>query len=294
MSEPTLCPTCGTPLSADHACPKCASASTPDGRIPLSALAVGAALAAAGGAAALVLSLLFGASLRGTEGPLWTSFVTGVLPRVSHFALGAACALGVVAWVRIRKRRGALRGERWAAAAAFVPFVVWGITYAAMPAYTVSVLDNVRPKTVRTYFIAESASGDRIKVDAAEESRIDELWARVCRLPATPTLADAEDLYSPSDFKVLKTLRPDGLAKDARAGQFGLPLLPRDVLSCPDLTMYSLSRVKFGAPIASDRVAADCRAIATATDGKRHIRFVLTRDGSRSDWYFGPYKVEFE
>lgn len=306
MSEPNPCPACETPLGADGKCPACApvaaaaSAAAPAAPepppVPLSALALTGALLAGAGATLLLALLVSGDSLPkyGSAFRNWFAFV-GV-PFAAVFALAAGGVTSVVAWVRIRSRPGSLRGQRWAAAGTFLPVAAWCLS-ASVPNFGPNGggpgIEPAR-KEGRVYFVPESASGARIEIDPDEESRIGELWSRVRKLPGAPTLAQTEGLYSDDDFEVLKSLLPAGLAKDARSGELGLPLLPRDVLSCPDLTLYSLTRVRFGAPIASDQVPADRRAVATATDGRRVIRFVLTRDGARSEWYFAPYKVEYE
>jgi hypothetical protein len=318
MTDPTTCPTCGSPLpadTADGACPKCAqpasSAAAPAAAATdtpgaaaapsaeparLSPLAVAGALLGAAGILAIAAGVAIARSLEAGMNSASTTLAFTGMPVVAVLALLAGAIVSVFAWIQIRNSKGALRGLALAVTGTFLPVAVFCLSAPVvyfsggmpMPGMT------PRQKSPRSYFAAESADGKGIKIAPEEERRIDELWQRVQLLPATPTLSDTDGLYSDSDLKVLKTLTPDGLAKDARAGEFGLPLLPRDVLSCPDLEMYSLTRVRFGAPIASNRVAADCRAVARATDGKRVIRFTLTRDSSRSEWYFGPYRVEFE
>ncbi len=309
MSDPTPCPTCGEPLAAGAACAKCAgapapqpaagvdapAAAAPEPPAPLSPLAVSAALAGAAGLFALLVACAIGGSVTPPAPRLLAWFAFELLPWVSFVALAAGSVLGVVAWRQIRKSAGRLRGERWAVTGTFLPLAAWCV-YATAGNFDASQGPGIEPpaKAGRSYFVPESAKGERIAIDPAEERRIDELWSRVRRLPAAPTLADAEDLYSPSDRKVLKSLIPAGLAEGARGAHLGLPLLPRDVLKAPDLTLYSLTRVRFGAPIPSELVAPDCRAVATATDGKRTIRFVLERESAWSDWYFGMHDVEFE
>jgi len=301
MIEPRTCPTCGTPLGATAACAVClhevgltagAAGAQPFADARRSRLAVAGGLATGAGAAVLAAAWVIGRASGPHPSSAWVWLLfTGVPVAV----IGAGWIASIVAWVRIHSSNGRLRGRAWAVTGTFLPLV---LSCAGAPLAffdpVVTGPEAPEPATQKSYFVAESADGSSVKIPPEDERRIDELWARACRLPARPTLADAEDLYSRSDREVLKSLNPAGLAKDARAGEFGLPLLPRDVLSCPDLSMYSLTRVRFGAPIASDRVAPDCRAVATATDGRRVIRFTLTRDSSRSEWYFGAYKVEFE
>jgi hypothetical protein len=292
MSDTKTCPTCGMPLAAEGWCANCTARAGP----ALSALALSGALLSGAGLVVLVVSFAIGASLELRDPGSWTWSVFFGLPALASLTMAVGCVVSVVAWVRIRGSDGRLRGLAWAVLGTLAPVLVCcaGAPLALVTKGTGTPGHAAAGPAPRTYFAAESADGKRVKIAPEEERRIDELWARVRRLPAVPTLADAEDLYSPSDRKVLKSLIPAGLAKDARAGEFGLPLLPRDVLSCPDLSTYSLARVRFGAPIPSNLVEPECRAVATATDGKRVIRFVLTRDDGRSDWYFGPYKVEFE
>src|SRR5262245_53955737 len=320
MDDPMTCPDCGAPIppeADDGACPKCApdsaaetaepgpakpapgaapAAPTHTGPARLSSLAVAGAILGAAGVVAIAAGVAIARSL-GTAGPSATNTLafTG-MPVVAVLALLAGAVVSVFAWIQIKNSGGALRGRAWAATGALLPVAVACVAVPILCFGGGGPMPGIAPapKATRSYFAPESASGQRIQIAPEVERRIDDLWARACRLPATPKLADAEGLYSDEDWKVLGSLRPDGLAKDARAGEFGLPLLPRDVLSCPDLAMYSLTRVRFGAAIASDRVAADCRAVAIATDGKRVIRFPLTRADARSEWYFAPYKVEFE
>jgi len=318
MTDPTTCPACGSPLpadAADGACPKCAqpassaaapaaaatdapgaAATPPAGPARLSPLAVAGVLLGAAGVLAIAAGVAIARSLEPTGRSASATLAFTGMPVVAVLALLAGSIVSVFAWIQIRNSAGALRGRAWAVTGTFLPVAVFCVGAPLSYFGPGLPMAGITPaeKPVRSYFAAESPDGRGITIAPEEERRIDELWQRVQRLPGTPTLSDAEGLYSESDLKVLKSLKPDGLAKDARAGEFGLPLLPRDVLSCPDLKMYSLTRVRFGAPIASNRVAADCRAVARATDGKRVIRFVLTRDSSRSEWYFGPYKVESE
>ncbi len=228
----------------------------------------------------------------------------------------------IVAWARIQQSENRLRGRAWAAVGTFLPVVACclgaPLAYLLTPGLThrTGHEPDSQPALVRPKdYVAESAHGTPIPIPADDDARICELWERAQELPAAPTLDDVSDLYHDADRNAMRAMLDDRLAAEARDGLLGLPLLIRtqeriDV----DLPRFRLTRVRFDittsseivnlpiAPTPSDLSGGGARnAIVTATDGRRVIRFPLSRrrlgpatDNRLSEWFFARGKVEIE
>ena len=315
MAEPMNCPTCGSRLAAGAACPQClrdvglasGAAEEPQPQ-PVSGrrsrLAVASALAAAAGVVTHTIAFALGRPLDGSESALWQWIVCAALPDLAAVALVGGSIAGIIAWVRILNSDGRLRGVAWAAVGALLPFAALcaGAPFSLFTSEPGGLLSQSGPAPP-TYFVAEAEGGVASSVSAEERRRIDHLWDRLRRLPPQPTLDDVAALYAAPDLEALKAMDSSARTAEARAGTLGMPLLPRSALSIPDLELYSLTRVRFETappekPSAPGDVGPCLAATATASDGRRVIRFRLSRrrdgSGAVSDWYFARGKVEFE
>jgi predicted Ser/Thr protein kinase len=140
-------------------------------------------------------------------------------------------------------------------------------------------------------FRAEDDNGFAIEIPAAERARMDELWRKVQALPASPNVEDVAELYPSDDLARIRAMKADELHREAAAGQCGVPLLPRDVLTRP-LSDFHLDSVEF---LDRDPNCTPQTALGRATAGGVTIRFYFQRPGelggpgTRTGYVYGPW-----
>jgi len=144
----------------------------------------------------------------------------------------------------------------------------------------------------------EGKIGPDIDLPADVRARIDDLWRRAQRLPASPTLDDVADLYGREDLAKLRAMSPDELARAAAHDECGVPLLSRESLGRP-LADFRLETVEFS-DWAFDEHGTPRSAVGIASADGVSIRFFFEsaalRDasgefmlGDTGKFVFGPW-----
>jgi serine/threonine protein kinase len=165
----------------------------------------------------------------------------------------------VVAWIRIRRSGGRLRGLAWAAVGTCLPLVIAGCALARLLVVTA---DETNSEII--------SQGDSPNADM-DQTHIEALWQALRQRHAGLTLETAWDFYDPLVYANLLST-PDVV----RAGGGGLPFASEKLLGGPlrDFTQIWVT-------IPDDRRSA--HATATAPDG-RTLRFDFVR--SAAGWRF--------
>ncbi len=218
--------------------------------------------------------------------------------------------LSIVAWIRIARSRGRLRGKGWAVTGTILAPVLscMGLVPAML------LLRAARPIRVEVGAggarIAEFRPGSRVRLPGIDVSRQDgatdvriggaaaddaravvtSLLARLAPAPADGAAADPwlREHYTETDVADLRRrMEADGAAfrRDGASGALGLPLASGSLVALP------LVPLRFVAVTADSVDPARATAEVTTESGLR-LRFPLRREGDRWFLAVGPVEVE--